>query len=165
MNWLKGLFGELMEMILDKEDISNITEENLPNERSRNFIQVYAFSFSRLSFDSTTLALAFLIHNCGSQSATKKNFRKKLWGLLRLGNIISSAVDESIRKIDIRVPPMVKQASAAARSVAANVKSVGVIGAASGLAKTVYANYEPAAKGLYTNYEPMSNMQHQLGSL
>ncbi|XP_009788412.1 exocyst complex component EXO84A-like isoform X2 [Nicotiana sylvestris] len=39
MNWLKGLFGELMEMILDKEDISNITEENLPNERSRKFIQ------------------------------------------------------------------------------------------------------------------------------
>lgn len=48
MNWLKGLFGELMEMILDKEDISNITEENLPNERFRKFIQVYAFSFSRL---------------------------------------------------------------------------------------------------------------------
>ncbi|XP_075111571.1 uncharacterized protein LOC107814085 isoform X2 [Nicotiana tabacum] len=56
-------------------------------------------------------------------------------------------------------------ASAAGRSVVADVKSAGVIGAASGLAKIVYSKYEPAAKGLYTKYEPMSNMQHQLGSL
>ncbi|XP_009776924.1 REF/SRPP-like protein At3g05500 [Nicotiana tabacum] len=69
---------------------------------------------------------------------------------------VDRKVDESVRKIETRVPPMVKQAPAAARSVAADVKSAGVIGAASGLAKTVYAKYEPAAKGLYTKYEPMA---------
>lgn len=65
-------------------------------------------------------------------------------------------VDQSVRQIETRVPPMVKQAPAAARSVAADVKSAGVMGAASGLAKTVYAKYEPTAKGLYTKYEPMA---------
>lgn len=65
-------------------------------------------------------------------------------------------VDQSVRRIETHVPPMVKQAPAAARSVAADVKSAGVMGAASGLAKTVYAKYEPTAKGLYTKYEPMA---------
>ncbi|XP_070020599.1 REF/SRPP-like protein OsI_017815 [Nicotiana sylvestris] len=64
-----------------------------------------------------------------------------------------------------KIPKVIEPASAAARSVAADVKSVGVIGAVSGLAKTVYAKDEPSAKGLYTKYEPMNNMQHQLGSL
>ncbi|KAH0724428.1 hypothetical protein KY285_000256 [Solanum tuberosum] len=49
-----------------------------------------------------------------------------------------------------------KQAPAAARSVAADVKSRGVMGAASGLAKIVYAKFEPTAKKLYTKYEPMA---------
>lgn len=82
MNWLKDLFSELMEMmfemILDKEDISNITKEHLPNKSCDKFVQVSAFSVSRISFDSTTLALTFLIHSqisCGSQSATKKDFQ------------------------------------------------------------------------------------------
>ncbi|KAK4736636.1 hypothetical protein R3W88_000333 [Solanum pinnatisectum] len=49
-----------------------------------------------------------------------------------------------------------KQAPAAARSVAADVKSAGVMGAASGLAKIIYAKYEPTAKKLHTKYEPMA---------
>ncbi|KAK6805006.1 hypothetical protein RDI58_002790 [Solanum bulbocastanum] len=69
---------------------------------------------------------------------------------------VDRKVDQSVRQIETRVPPMVKQAPAAARSVAADVKSAGVMGAASGLAKTVYAKYEPTAKGLYTKYEPMA---------
>ncbi|XP_015062915.1 stress-related protein isoform X1 [Solanum pennellii] len=69
---------------------------------------------------------------------------------------VDRKVDQSVRTIETRVPPMVKQAPAAARSVAADVKSAGVMGAASGLAKTVYAKYEPTAKGLYTKYEPMA---------
>ena len=69
---------------------------------------------------------------------------------------VDRKVDQSVRKIETRVPPMVKQAPAAARSVAADVKSAGVMGAASGLAKTVYAKYEPTAKGLYTKYEPIA---------
>ncbi|KAK4739290.1 hypothetical protein R3W88_002987 [Solanum pinnatisectum] len=69
---------------------------------------------------------------------------------------VDRKVDQSVRQIETRVPPMVKQAPAAARSVAADVRSAGVMGAASGLAKTVYAKYEPTAKGLYTKYEPMA---------
>ncbi|XP_059313196.1 stress-related protein [Lycium ferocissimum] len=69
---------------------------------------------------------------------------------------VDRKVDESVRQIETRVPPMVKQAPATARSVAADFKSAGVIGTASGLAKTVYAKYEPTAKGLYTKYEPMA---------
>nr|XP_016502297.1 PREDICTED: exocyst complex component EXO84A-like [Nicotiana tabacum] len=44
MNWLKDLFSELMEMmfemILDKEDISNITKEHLPNKSCDKFVQL-----------------------------------------------------------------------------------------------------------------------------
>ncbi|CAN4108806.1 unnamed protein product [Withania somnifera] len=69
---------------------------------------------------------------------------------------VDRKVDQSVRKFETRVPPVVKQAPAAARSVAAEIKAAGVMGAASGLAKTVYAKYEPTAKGLYTKYEPVA---------
>ncbi|KAK6143933.1 hypothetical protein DH2020_024281 [Rehmannia glutinosa] len=36
------------------------------------------------------------------------------------------------------------------------VKTAGVVGTASGLAKTVYAKYEPAAKDIYSKYEPVA---------
>ncbi|KAG5628788.1 hypothetical protein H5410_000505 [Solanum commersonii] len=49
-----------------------------------------------------------------------------------------------------------RQAPAAAHSVAADVKSAGVMGAASGLAKIIYAKYEPTAKKRHTKYEPMA---------
>lgn len=49
MNWLKDLFIELMEMmldtILDKEETLKITEENFPNEWCGKYIQVHAFFF------------------------------------------------------------------------------------------------------------------------
>ncbi|XP_049370636.1 REF/SRPP-like protein At3g05500 [Solanum verrucosum] len=50
----------------------------------------------------------------------------------------------------------IMQDPAAAHAVAADVKSAGVMGAASGLAKIIYAKYEPTAKKRYTKYEPMA---------
>ncbi|KAK4424620.1 REF/SRPP-like protein [Sesamum alatum] len=78
---------------------------------------------------------------------------------------IDRKVDESVNKV--RVPPTLKEVStqafetaqkapAAARSVVTEVKNTGVVGTASGLAKTVYAKYEPAAKDLYVKYEPVA---------
>ncbi|GAA0153639.1 hypothetical protein LIER_11831 [Lithospermum erythrorhizon] len=80
---------------------------------------------------------------------------------------VDRKVDKSATKIDSYVPPVVKQVStnaisaaqkapAAARTVASEVKTAGVIGTASGLAKTVYTKYEPAAKDLYSKYEPVA---------
>ena len=76
-------------------------------------------------------------------------------------------MDESICKVQSRVPPALKQVStqafeaaqkapAVARSVVSEVKNSGMVGIASGLAQTVYAKYEPAAKDLYTKYEPVA---------
>lgn len=76
-------------------------------------------------------------------------------------------VDESMTKVQSRVPPTLMQVSsqafetaqkapAAARSVMSEVKNTGVVGTASGLAKTMIAKYEPAAKDLYTKYEPVA---------
>ncbi|MFS8022545.1 putative rubber elongation factor [Helianthus anomalus] len=44
--------------------------------------------------------------------------------------------------------PFVKQVSTKTKNLSAEVKTVG-------LAKTVYAKFEPTAKGLYTKYEPV----------
>ncbi|RAL52621.1 unnamed protein product [Cuscuta campestris] len=77
---------------------------------------------------------------------------------------VDRKVDESVHKIEDHVPPSVKQVSTQAlitaqrapsvvRSVVADVKTTGVIGTASTLAKSVYTEYEPAAKGLYLKYE------------
>ena len=74
-------------------------------------------------------------------------------------------VDESVTNMDNHVPPLVKQVSfqalsvaqnapVAARAVASEVQRSGVKGTASELAKTVYAKYEPTAKELYSKYEP-----------
>lgn len=76
-------------------------------------------------------------------------------------------VDESINKVQSHVPPTLRQVStqafeaaqkapAAARSVVSEVKSTGLVGTASGLAQTVYAKYEPAAKDVYSKYEPVA---------
>ncbi|CAI9102133.1 OLC1v1000353C1 [Oldenlandia corymbosa var. corymbosa] len=80
---------------------------------------------------------------------------------------VDRKVDESVNKVDNFVPPLLKQVSnkaysaaqkapAAARTVASDVKSAGVVETASGLAKNVYVKYEPAAKELYTKYEPVA---------
>lgn len=78
---------------------------------------------------------------------------------------VDRKVDESVTTLDRRVPPVVKLVSSqafttvqkapeAARAVASEVQRTGVKETASGLAKNVYAMYEPKAKELYTKYEP-----------
>ncbi|CAM8911596.1 unnamed protein product [Rhodiola kirilowii] len=80
---------------------------------------------------------------------------------------IDGKVDESMTSLNHRVPPMVKQvtnqavsvaqtAPSVARSVATEVKKAGVVDTATGLAKSVYTKYEPTAKELYSKYEPVA---------
>lgn len=80
---------------------------------------------------------------------------------------VDRKVDESVNNLDGRVPPIVKEVSSrafsaaqmapeAARSVATDVKKTGIVETASGLAKTVYTKYEPAAKELVSKYEPVA---------
>ncbi|KAI6684929.1 hypothetical protein NL676_030842 [Syzygium grande] len=68
-------------------------------------------------------------------------------------------------KINSRVPPVVKQVSAqavsvaqqapvAAQAMAHEVKRAGVVNTALGIAKSVYTKCEPTAKDLYSKYEP-----------
>ena len=63
------------------------------------------------------------------------------------------------------MPPLVKDASTqaytvvqkapeVARSVAGEVQRTGVVGTATGIAKSAYVKCEPAAKDLYSKYEP-----------
>ncbi|XP_073041630.1 stress-related protein-like isoform X2 [Primulina eburnea] len=81
-------------------------------------------------------------------------------------------VDESVNKVQSSVPPTLKQVSTeamdtaqkapqAARSVLADVKNTGMVGTASGLAKTVYTKCEPTAKYMYTKYEPVAESAWQ----
>ena len=73
---------------------------------------------------------------------------------------VDRKVDESVTVVQSRVSPTLletaQNAPATARAVVTEVKTVGVVGTASGLAKTVYAKYEPAAKDLITKYEPVA---------
>ncbi|XP_019187461.1 PREDICTED: stress-related protein [Ipomoea nil] len=80
---------------------------------------------------------------------------------------VDRKMDESVHKIEDRVPPSVKQVSTRAfstaqmapgyvRDVVAEVKSTGVVETASILARSVYTQYQPAAKGLYDKYEPVA---------
>ncbi|CDP18044.1 unnamed protein product [Coffea canephora] len=70
--------------------------------------------------------------------------------------LVDRKVDESVSKMENYVPPLLKKAPAAARTVASEVKSAGVMETASGLAKNAYVKYEPAARELYTKYEPVA---------
>ncbi|WOK94705.1 REF/SRPP-like protein isoform X1 [Canna indica] len=67
---------------------------------------------------------------------------------------VDRKVDESVQKVERRVPSVVKNASATAKTAAGEVHRSGLVGSAAGLARSVYAHYEPAAKGLYARYEP-----------
>ncbi|XP_050224738.1 REF/SRPP-like protein At3g05500 [Mercurialis annua] len=78
---------------------------------------------------------------------------------------VDRKVDASVTSLDNRVPPVVKQVSAqaysvaretpvAARAVASEVQRSGVKETASGLAKNLYTKCEPKAKELYSKYEP-----------
>lgn len=70
-------------------------------------------------------------------------------------------------KLEQKVPPVVKKVStqavsaaqkapSMARAVKSEVQRSGIVDTASGLAKSVYTKYEPAAKDLYTKYEPVA---------
>lgn len=76
-------------------------------------------------------------------------------------------VDESVHKVQKCVPSSLRRASfkafnharrapVAARCVMDDVKKTGMVETASGLAKQVYAKYEPVAKDFYTKYEPVT---------
>jgi hypothetical protein len=78
---------------------------------------------------------------------------------------VDRKVDESVIGLDRKVPSALKQVSAqafsaaskapgVARGVASEVQTAGVVNTASGIAKSVYAKYEPTAKELYNKYEP-----------
>jgi hypothetical protein len=78
---------------------------------------------------------------------------------------VDRKVDESVTGLDRKLPPVLKQVSSqafsaaqaapeAARGIASEVQNTGVLTTASGIAKSVYAKYEPTAKGLYNKYEP-----------
>ncbi|KAJ0960157.1 hypothetical protein J5N97_002076, partial [Dioscorea zingiberensis] len=73
---------------------------------------------------------------------------------LELLKFIDRKVDESVNDLGKRMPPLVKKAPEVARSVAEEVQRAGVVGTATGIAKSAYAKCEPAAKDLYTKYEP-----------
>lgn len=84
---------------------------------------------------------------------------------MELLKLVDRKVDVSVNELDRRVPPLVKKVSSealtaaqkapsTARAVATEVQKVNVVDTASGIAKNVYAKYEPAAKGLYMKYEP-----------
>ena len=86
---------------------------------------------------------------------------------IELLKFVDHKVDVSVNEIDRRVPPLVKnlssqalsvaqKAPSTARAVTTEVQKVNVVDKASGLAKNVYAKYEPTAKGLYTKYEPVA---------
>ncbi|KAM7280466.1 hypothetical protein ACFE04_007600 [Oxalis oulophora] len=82
---------------------------------------------------------------------------------------VDRKVDESVNGLDRKVPPVLKQVSAqafsaaqkapeVARGVASEVQTTGVVSTASGIAKSVYAKYEPTAKELYNKYEPKAEL-------
>ncbi|KAK8712508.1 hypothetical protein V6N13_147747 [Hibiscus sabdariffa] len=84
---------------------------------------------------------------------------------VELLKFVDTKVDESVTKLDRRVPPVIKHVSTeaisaaqkapeVARGVASDVQRAGVVNTASGYAKSVYTKYEPAAKEIYARYEP-----------
>lgn len=86
---------------------------------------------------------------------------------LELLKFVDRKVDESVGKLENRVPPVVRQVSSqaycaaqmapeVARNVASEVQRAGVVDTASGLAKGVYTKYEPTAKEIYSKYEPVA---------
>ncbi|GMH13145.1 hypothetical protein Nepgr_014986 [Nepenthes gracilis] len=80
---------------------------------------------------------------------------------------VDQKMDESLSKLEQRLPPAVRQASfhafsaaqkapEVARTVASEVQRAGVVDTASGIAKNMYAKYEPTAKELYSKCEPVA---------
>ncbi|VAH02358.1 unnamed protein product [Triticum turgidum subsp. durum] len=75
---------------------------------------------------------------------------------LDLLKFLDRKVDESVQELDRRVPPVVKEVPTYARSAAAEVQKTGIMGTATGLAKSAIARAEPKARDLYTRYEPVA---------
>ncbi|XP_074320940.1 REF/SRPP-like protein At3g05500 isoform X1 [Silene latifolia] len=86
---------------------------------------------------------------------------------VELLKFVDDKVDESVAKLEHRVPPVVKQVSSqaytvaqkapeVARGVASEVQRTGLKDTASGIAKNIYTKYEPTAKVLYNKYEPVA---------
>ncbi|KAL9248124.1 hypothetical protein vseg_021482 [Gypsophila vaccaria] len=86
---------------------------------------------------------------------------------VELLKFVDDKVDESVAKLEQTVPPVVKQVSSQAYSVARNapevargvaseVQRAGLKDTASGIAKNIYTKYEPTAKVLYNKYEPVA---------
>ncbi|CAI9769518.1 unnamed protein product [Fraxinus pennsylvanica] len=86
---------------------------------------------------------------------------------VELLRFVDRKVDKLMNKVQRHVPKVLKQVStqafssaqkapAMACSVVTEVKTAGVVETASGLAKTLYTKYEPAAKDLYSKYEPVA---------
>lgn len=84
---------------------------------------------------------------------------------IELLKFVDRKVDASVNELDRHVPVTIKKVSSqafsaaqkapeVARSVASEVQRTGVKDTASGIAKTVYTKYEPAAKELFAKYEP-----------
>ncbi|XP_057539698.1 REF/SRPP-like protein At3g05500 [Amaranthus tricolor] len=86
---------------------------------------------------------------------------------IELLKFVDRKVDDTMVKLQDRVPPLVKQMSCqaysatqkapeVARGVASEVRRVGVVDTASEYVKDAYNKYEPAAKELYSKYEPVA---------
>ncbi|KAK6143932.1 hypothetical protein DH2020_024280 [Rehmannia glutinosa] len=124
---------------------------------------------------TTNITASLLTFSNSLIASTDRNdvfdLMKTIWNdegvLIADSELFCQMVDESMNKVQSRVPPTLKQVStqafetaqkapAAARSVMSEVKTAGVVGTASGLAKTMYAKYEPAAKDIYSKYEPVA---------
>lgn len=63
-------------------------------------------------------------------------------------------VPTNVKKVSTQAFMAAQKAPEAARTVVSEVRRAGVADTASGLAKSVYSMYEPAAKDLYAKYEP-----------
>ncbi|XP_039042958.1 stress-related protein-like [Hibiscus syriacus] len=64
--------------------------------------------------------------------------------------------DRKVDELERHVPSIVKQASCLARTMASEVRRVGVLGAAKTITRDVYTKCEPTAKEMYGTYEPVA---------
>ena len=73
---------------------------------------------------------------------------------------VDRKVGESIEEIERHLPSSVKDAAQkapeVARSISGEVQRAGVVGTATGLARSAYSKAEPTAKVLYSKYEPVA---------
>ncbi|KAE8684099.1 Stress-related protein [Hibiscus syriacus] len=155
-------------------DNSDIQQEMAKEEEQQRlkyleFVQVAAIH-AALSFTSLYLYAKErsgpLKPGVETVEGTVKNVVRPVYDKYRdvpveLLKFVDAKVDESVTKLDSRVPPVIRQMSTKAVSaaqkapaVASDVHRDGVVNTASEYAKSVYTKYEPTAKELYAKYEP-----------